>query len=73
MHLLDLIAVSGIMEGTALPNYTQCVSIVTREVSTLNEATQFFLLQALREMVKPALLALVMPVLVGFGFRFLGI
>jgi inorganic pyrophosphatase len=40
------------------PDYNQCVVIVTRA--------------ALKQMRKPALLALSTPVLVGFGFRFIG-
>lgn len=48
----------GIMEGTELPDYGMCVSIVTKS--------------ALREMVKPAALALGAPCIIGFGFRFLG-
>lgn len=48
----------GIMEGTQTPDYGTCVAIVTKS--------------ALREMIKPACLALGTPVLVGFSFRFLG-
>ncbi|HEX4156207.1 MAG TPA: sodium-translocating pyrophosphatase [Acidobacteriaceae bacterium] len=45
----------GIMEGTAKPNYARCVSIVTGS--------------ALREMVAPGLLVVLMPVAVGLIFR----
>eukprot|EP00462_Mataza_sp_D1_P020720 CAMPEP_0175138810 /NCGR_PEP_ID=MMETSP0087-20121206/10553_1 /TAXON_ID=136419 /ORGANISM="Unknown Unknown, Strain D1" /LENGTH=939 /DNA_ID=CAMNT_0016421749 /DNA_START=17 /DNA_END=2836 /DNA_ORIENTATION=- len=48
----------GIMQGTELPDYNQCVTIVTKA--------------ALKEMRKPALLALGVPVFVGFFFRFVG-
>jgi Na+/H+-translocating membrane pyrophosphatase len=48
----------GIMDGTEKPDYETCVAIVTRE--------------ALKEMVWPALLALLMPVAVGFGFKYFG-
>ncbi|HEX5285211.1 MAG TPA: sodium-translocating pyrophosphatase [Bryocella sp.] len=45
----------GIMEGTVKPNYARCVSIVTGS--------------ALREMVAPGLLVVLMPVAVGLIFR----
>jgi K(+)-stimulated pyrophosphate-energized sodium pump len=45
--------IPGIMEGTGKPDYKSCVSISTKA--------------ALREMVVPALLAVVMPLLIGFG------
>lgn len=48
----------AIMEGSQKPDYGTCVAIVTKA--------------ALREMIKPALIALGMPVLIGFGFRYLG-
>jgi K(+)-stimulated pyrophosphate-energized sodium pump len=47
----------GIMAGTAKPNYARCVDIVTAA--------------ALKEMVAPGLLAVLTPVAVGFGFRYL--
>jgi K(+)-stimulated pyrophosphate-energized sodium pump len=47
----------GIMAGTEKPDYASCVDIVTRG--------------ALREMVLPGLLAVLTPVAVGFGFKFL--
>jgi H(+)-translocating pyrophosphatase len=47
-----------ILEGTALPDYQQCVSIVTKD--------------ALKEMVKPALLALLTPICTGFLFKWIG-
>jgi len=47
----------GIMAGTEKPDYARCVDIVTRG--------------ALREMVVPGLLAVLTPVAVGFGFKFL--
>ncbi len=49
---------AGIMDHSDKPDYNACVSIVTRA--------------ALREMVKPALLALGAPVVVGFVFRWIG-
>jgi K(+)-stimulated pyrophosphate-energized sodium pump len=45
----------GIMQGTAKPDYAQCVDIATKS--------------ALREMVAPGLLAVGMPVAVGIVFR----
>eukprot|EP00760_Papus_ankaliazontas_P011164 PhM_4_TR14665/c0_g1_i1/m.35530 len=48
----------GIMDGTERPQYTRCVSIVTAA--------------ALREMIRPGLLAVFTPVIVGVVFRALG-
>lgn len=50
--------IDGIMEHKAIPEYGKCVEIVTKA--------------ALKEMIKPAMLALVMPVAVGLIFRFVG-
>jgi K(+)-stimulated pyrophosphate-energized sodium pump len=44
--------IPGIMEGTAKPDYAQCVDIVTKA--------------ALREMVAPGLIAVISPLAVGF-------
>ncbi|KAK2949821.1 putative Pyrophosphate-energized vacuolar membrane proton pump [Blattamonas nauphoetae] len=49
----------GILNGTEKPDYQGCVSIVTRS--------------ALREMVRPALLVVLTPVVVGLTFRLIGI
>ncbi len=46
----------GIMEGTSKPDYGQCVDIVTKG--------------ALKAMVVPGLLAVAVPVAVGFAFKF---
>ena len=48
----------GIIDGSEKPDYETCVSIVTQE--------------ALKEMVWPALLALLLPVIVGFTFKTFG-
>ncbi|MCL4818273.1 MAG: sodium-translocating pyrophosphatase [Vicinamibacteria bacterium] len=48
----------GIMAGTEKPDYAACVDIVT--------------VGALRQMVLPGLLAVLTPVLVGFGFKHIG-
>ncbi|MGI6119474.1 MAG: sodium-translocating pyrophosphatase [Desulfosporosinus sp.] len=45
--------IPGILEGTGKPDYRACVDISTKA--------------ALRQMVAPALLAVAMPILVGFG------
>merc|ERR550539_57225 len=50
--------IPGIMERTAKPQYGKCVEIVTRS--------------ALKEMIRPAMLALLAPVFVGLLFRFVG-
>ena len=50
--------VPGIMDGSELPDYNTCVRIVTRA--------------ALTEMIAPAVLALGLPILVGFTFRAIG-
>jgi K(+)-stimulated pyrophosphate-energized sodium pump len=47
----------GIMQGTARPDYARCVDIVT--------------VGALKQMVAPGLLAVLAPVAVGFGFKYL--
>jgi K(+)-stimulated pyrophosphate-energized sodium pump len=46
--------IPGIMEGTARPEYEKCVAISTEA--------------SIREMVAPGLIALLVPVLVGFAF-----
>jgi inorganic pyrophosphatase len=48
----------GIMAGTQKPDYNRCVSIVTKA--------------ALKEMIKPAVLALGAPISVGLFFRYVG-
>ncbi|HEU4402847.1 MAG TPA: sodium-translocating pyrophosphatase [Candidatus Polarisedimenticolia bacterium] len=47
----------GIMKGTSKPDYARCVDIVT--------------VGALRRMVAPGLLAVLTPIAVGFGFKYL--
>lgn len=46
------------MEGTANPNYKQCVEIVARA--------------GLREMIRPGLLSVLSPLVVGYTFKVLG-
>jgi len=46
--------ITGLMEGTAKPDYAACVDIATRN--------------ALREMILPGLISLVVPVVVGLAF-----
>jgi H(+)-translocating pyrophosphatase len=48
----------GILEGSVQPNYKQCVEIVARA--------------GLREMIRPGLLALLAPMVVGYTFKILG-
>ena len=48
----------GIMDGSQLPDYNKCVSIVAAA--------------SLKEMRRPGMLALGLPILVGFAFRFFG-
>ncbi len=47
----------GIMNGTSKPDYGRCVDIVTAG--------------ALKEMIAPGLLAVITPVAVGYGFKYL--
>ncbi|SIT94693.1 sodium-translocating pyrophosphatase [Pontibacter indicus] len=47
--------IPGIMEGTGQPEYEKCVAISTKA--------------AIREMMLPGAIALIVPVVVGFGFR----
>jgi len=48
----------GILEGTTKPNYKLCVEIVAKA--------------GLREMIKPGLLAIFSPIVVGLFFKYLG-
>jgi len=48
----------GILEGTSAPNYKHCVEIVARA--------------GLREMIRPGLLSVSAPIIVGFSFKLLG-
>ncbi|GAB3530557.1 sodium-translocating pyrophosphatase [Pontibacter brevis] len=47
--------IPGIMEGTGKPEYEKCVAISTQA--------------AIREMMLPGAIALIVPIIVGFGFR----
>ncbi|WP_187263200.1 sodium-translocating pyrophosphatase [Pontibacter beigongshangensis] len=47
--------IPGIMEGTGMPEYDKCVAISTKA--------------AIREMMLPGAIALIVPVIVGFGFK----
>jgi len=47
--------IPGIMEGTGQPEYDKCVAISTKA--------------ALREMMLPGAIALIVPLIIGFGFR----
>ena len=47
-----------ILTGKSKPNYKQCVAIVTKA--------------GLKEMIKPGLLAVLSPIVVGLGFKFIG-
>ena len=47
--------IPGIMEGTATPEYEKCVAISTEA--------------SIREMVVPGAIALLVPVIIGFGFK----
>jgi len=50
--------IDGIMEGTSKPDYGKCVEIVS--------------IEAIKMMVKPGMLVVLTPVLVGFLFRVIG-
>ena len=47
--------IPGIMEGTTKPEYEKCVAISTKA--------------SIREMILPGAIALIAPILVGFGFK----
>ncbi len=47
--------IKGIMDGTGTPDYDRCVQISTKA--------------AIREMMLPGAIAIVVPILVGFGFK----
>mmetsp|Transcript_4025 Transcript_4025/g.6187 ORF Transcript_4025/g.6187 Transcript_4025/m.6187 type:complete len:781 (-) Transcript_4025:50-2392(-) len=48
----------GILQGTEKPDYSTCVALVARD--------------ALREMIRPGLLVVLSPIIVGFAFRLVG-